>query len=110
MVASFCSRVSWIRFEAAATAGFVRTTSSDHDQFVAFDQALGVYGGISAADTDGQQLSDFLRDGQKARHRFERPALVVRVESGDDDTLAQISQLGAHIHDFIAEKLRFVNS
>jgi hypothetical protein len=99
-----------IGFEATAAASFVGAHRTDDNEFFAFNQALGVNGGVAATHAYGQQLGDFFGDGQKARHGFEGAAAVIGVQSGDDDALAEIGELGANIHNFIAEELRFVNA
>src|SRR5229473_215608 len=99
-----------VRFEAAAAAGFVGAHCTDDDQLFAFDKPLGVNRGVAAADADGEKLGDFFGDGEKARHGFERAAAVVRVQTGDNDALAEIGELGANIHDFIAKELRLVDA
>ena len=99
-----------VGLEAASAAGFVHTSGADDNQLFAFDQALRVNRGISAADANGEKFGDFFGDGQQARHRLERAAAEVGVEAGDDHALAQIRQLGADIHYFFAEELRFVDA
>src|SRR6266436_1671287 len=99
-----------IGLEAAAAAGFVGAHGADNDQLFAFDEALGVNRGVAAADADGQQLGNFFGDGEEARHGFERAAAIVGVQAGDDDAFAEIGELGANIHYFIAEELRFVDA
>src|SRR5712664_1561063 len=66
--------------------------------------------GIAAANADGEQLGDFLGDGEEARHGFERAAAVIGVQAGDDHTFAEIRELGANIHYLIAKELRFVDA
>src|SRR5437879_2313979 len=60
-----------IGLEAAAAAGFIGAHRADDDEFFAFNQALCVNRGITAADADGKQLGDFFGDGEEARHRLE---------------------------------------
>src|SRR5216683_2794596 len=99
-----------IGFEAAAAAGFVHAGGADDDQLFTLEEALGVHRGIAAAHANGEQLSDFFGDGEKAGHRLEGAAAIISVEAGDDDALAEISELGADVHDFVAEELRFVDA
>src|SRR6202790_3091915 len=106
----FFFRERGIGLEAAATARFVHAASADDDQLFAFDHALGVHRGIAAADTNGEQFSDFFGDREQPGHRLERAAAIIGVESGDDDALAEIGELGADVDDFIAEELRFVDA
>src|SRR5262249_20140020 len=40
---------------------------------------------------------------------FERPPAKVGVEAGNYHTLPKIGQLGANVHDFVAQELRLVN-
>src|SRR6266852_2354272 len=106
----FLLREGGIGFKAAAAAGFVRAHCANDDQLFAFDEALSVDRRVAAAHTDGQQLGDFFGDGEETRHRLERAAAVIGVQAGDDDAFAEIGELGANIHDFIAEELRFVDA
>src|ERR1700730_17947223 len=99
-----------IGFEAVAGASFVRAARADHDEFVAFYQALGVHGRVAAANTDGEQFGDFFRDGEKAGHGFEGRTPVIGVQSGDDHTFAEIGKLRADIHNFFPQELRFVDA
>jgi hypothetical protein len=79
-------------FEAAAAAGFVHSGGSDDDEVVRFDQALGVLGGVAAADADGKGLGDGFGETEQLRHGAEGAAEVIRVEAGDDDLLAAVGQ------------------
>src|SRR5258708_37766616 len=106
----FLLRESRIRFEAAVAAGLVGAHRSDDDQLLAFDEALSVNRWVATANADGQQLGDFFRDRQKARHRLERAAAIIRVQPGNDNAFAEIGELGANIHYLIAQELRFVNA
>src|SRR5439155_2349698 len=99
-----------VGFETAAAASFVDAATADNDEFFAFHQALRVNGGIAATDADGEELGDFFGDGEEAGHRFERAAAIIGVEPGDNDTLAEISELTADLDDAFAEKLRFVDA
>src|SRR5258708_31830124 len=74
----FLLRENRIRLEAAAAAGFVGAHRSDDDQLLAFDEAVSVNRWVATANADGQQLGDFFRDRQKARHRLERAAALIR--------------------------------
>src|SRR5258708_40043433 len=106
----FLLRENRIRLEAAAAAGFVGAHRSDDDQLLAFDEALSVNRWVATANADGQQLGDFFRDRQKARHRLGRAAAIIRVQPGNDNAFAEIGELGANIHYLIAQEFRFVNS
>src|SRR5215467_2843421 len=99
-----------IGLKAAAAASFIGAHGTDDNQLVAFDEALGMNGRIAAANTDGEELGDFFGDGEKPRHRFEGAAAIISVETRDDDALAEIGELGANIHDFVAKELGFVNA
>ncbi len=73
------AREGGVWLETTTTAGFVFGTCADHDKFVAFNETLGVDSGISAANTDGQELDDFLGYGEEARHWFERASAIIGV-------------------------------
>jgi hypothetical protein len=108
--ASVTAGLRRVGFEAAAATGFIGAARANYDKFVAFHQALRVNGGITATNADGQQFGDFFGDGEKSRHGFEGAAAIVGVETGDNDTLAEIGELGADVHDFFAKELRFVDA
>src|SRR5690348_14524434 len=57
-----------IGLEAATAARFVHSRGANDDKLFALDEALRVHGGIAAAYADGEQLGDFLGDGQEAGH------------------------------------------
>ena len=99
-----------IGLEAASAARFIGAHGADDDQLVTFDEALGMDSGIATADADGQQLGDFFGDGQQSRHGLEGAATVIGIQPGDDHTLAKIGELGAYVHDFVTEELRFVDA
>src|SRR6267143_521899 len=99
-----------IGFEAAAAAGFVGAHCTDNNQVFAIDEPLGVNRGIAAADADREQFGDFFGDGEEARHGFERAAAIIGIQAGDDDSFAEIRELGANIHYLIAKELRFVDA
>src|SRR6266852_2799212 len=101
---------SGVGLEAAAAAGFVHAGGTDDDQLFAFDKTLRMHRGIAAAHANGQQLDDLFRDGQQARHRLEGTPAVIRVETRDDDTLAEVGKLRAHIDDFVPKELRFIDA
>src|SRR5579864_88298 len=106
----FFARQLGIRLEAAPAARFVHARGAHDDQLFALDQALRVHRGIAAAHANGQQLGDFFGDGQKARHRLEGAAAIIGVQASDDHPLAQIGELAADVHDFVAKELRFVDT
>src|SRR6266852_3945147 len=99
-----------IGLKAAAASGFVGAQCADNNQVFAIDKPLRVNRGIAAADADREQLGDFFGDGEETRHGFERAAAVIGIQAGDDDTFAEIRELGANIHYFIAKELRFVDA
>src|SRR5580658_10586891 len=69
-----------------------------------------MHGRISAANANSQQLGDFFRDGQQARHGLEGASHKIRVEAGDNHSLAEIGHFGANIEQAFAEKLAFVDA
>jgi hypothetical protein len=64
---------------------------------------------IAADDADGESLGDVLGDGQQLRHRLERPAEVILIETGDDHAFAPVSQRVAGGGQVGVEKLPFVD-
>ena len=54
---------------------------------------------IAAAHANGEQLRDFFGNGEQTGHRLEGPAHEVRVESRDDDALAEVGEFGAGLDD-----------
>src|SRR5277367_403307 len=99
-----------MRLEASAAARFIHIARANDDQLFGRHQALRVHGRIGAAHTDRQQLHDFFRHGEQARHRFERAAHEIRVQAGDDHALAHVCQFHAAFHHRFAQELRFVNA
>ena len=106
----FLLREGGIGLEATAAARFICARRADDDQLFAFDQTLGVNCGIATAHADGQQLGDFFGDGQEPRHGFKGTAAVIRVQTGDNDAFAEISELGANIYNLVAKELSLVDA
>src|SRR5208282_5550765 len=74
------------------------------------DDALRVYGRISAAHADGEKLGDFLGDRKQPRHRLEGTPHKIGVESGNNHALAEFGESRAIPDDAFAEELSLVNA
>ena len=76
-----------------AAARFVDAGRADQHAVAAGDEPLRVIRGIAADDADGERLGDVFGNRQKLRHRLERPAEVVLVQTGHDHAFAAVRQL-----------------
>ena len=97
------------RYEAAAASCFVYILCADNDALVRVGCPLGPVGGISAYDANRKRFGYVLGNGKKLRHRLERLAPVVLVESGDNHALPRVSKLLAHIDNVWSEELPFID-
>jgi hypothetical protein len=59
---------------------------------------------------NGEQLGDFFGDGKQAWHRLEGAPEVIRVQAGDDHSLACVSHAHANIDQALPKELPFINS
>src|SRR5271156_4357956 len=66
--------------------------------------------GVAAAHANRQQLHNFFRHRQQARHRFERPAHEVSVQASDYHALPHVREFHAALDHRFAQELRFVNA
>src|SRR5438093_7028613 len=80
-------------FKTAAAARLINVAGADYNTFAAIDQALGVVGGIAAADTDSQSFGDVLRDTEQLRHGFEGSSRIILIETRNDHALAHVRKL-----------------
>src|SRR4029453_12495129 len=81
-----------IRIEAHAATSFVGALRPQEDPVAARNEALRVVRWIAAHHTNRQRLGDVFRDGEQLRHRLERFAEVILVESGNNHALSAIGQ------------------
>src|SRR5580704_1736382 len=58
-----------IGFETAAATRYICAAGADDDQFVTFNQALGVHGRIATSNANCQQLGNLFGDCQQPGHR-----------------------------------------
>ncbi len=65
---------------------------------------------ITALHADGQRLGDLVGHREQLRHGMERASQVIRVESGDQDALADIGQAHDGVDQAFAQELRFVDA
>ena len=83
---------------------------AEHDLTIALDDAVADVGQCPATDADGVHLGHLVSDGTKLRHRPERLALEIQVQSRHNDSDAAAGQVVADIHYLLVEELRFVYS
>src|SRR4029453_5667235 len=98
---------AWI--ETVPAARFVGAGRADEDALLRGDEPLGMVGRTAADHADRQRLRDVLGRRQQLRHRLERLAEVILIESGHDDALPLSRQLGAHGWQLGIEELPFVD-
>ena len=99
-----------VRIEAGATARLVRALRAEQHAIAARHETLRVVGRIAAHHADRQRLGDVLRDREQLRHRLERLAEIVLVESGHDDAFAAVRQLVDDGRQVLIEELSFVDA
>src|ERR1051326_2162290 len=90
--------------------GFVGARGTDEDAFAAGDEALRVVGGSAADHADRERLGDVLGDREQLRHRLERLAEIILVQTGDDDALALIREHRGDGGQLGIEELPFVDA
>ena len=64
---------------------------------------------IAATRADGMLLADILRHSHQLRHRAERNAFVIHIQTADYHPNTCISQLVAHVNNTLVEKLDFID-
>ena len=74
--------------KALTTAGFIFIARTDLDTGIGLDRSLRVIGRPSTFYADRVGFCDKFRDRQELRHRLERLARVILIQTGDDHTLA----------------------
>ena len=82
-----------VRLEVGAATCLIQSCGSDDDEFLALAEALGVDGGGTAGHTDGRQFRDLIGKRHQVRYRTEGLIRKGGVESGKDDTLAEVNEL-----------------
>ena len=102
--------VGEVRVEAMAAARFVQPRCADEHAIRARNQALGVVRRIAADDADREGLGDVLGDREQLRHRLERTAQVVLIQSGHDHALAAIRERVARGRQIGVEELTLVDA
>jgi hypothetical protein len=68
-----------------------------------------VVGRVAADDADREGLRDVFGNGQQLRHRLERAAQIILIQTGHDDALAVVRQGIAGGRQVLVEELPFVD-
>jgi len=90
-------------------ARFVHPGGADQHAVAAGDQPLRVVRRIAADDADGQRLGDVFGNREELRHRLERTAQVVLIQTRDDHTFPAVRERVARGRQVRVEELPFVN-
>src|SRR5215216_7705288 len=80
-----CGGTLQMRVEARAAACLVGPLRAEQHTVAAWDEALCVVRRIAADHADSQGLGDVFRDREQLRHRLERLAEIILIQSGNDD-------------------------
>ena len=89
---------------------FIHVFGAHDNAFVRLRGALCAVGRIPANDTDCKGLRDVLGDCEKLRHRLERLAPIVLVESGNDHAFSSVCKLLADVHNVWSKELSFIDT
>ena len=95
---------------AVAAEGLVLVSLAQKDALVVLYGAVAEVCQVAAAYADGMYLGDVVGNGTECWHGAEGNALVVHVESCDDDAHTSVCQLVADVDESFIEELRFVNA
>ncbi len=98
------------RFEAVATAGFVRFACSQQDAIGRMHNPLRMVGGCAAHDANRVEFGHVLGDGHQLGDRLERRAAEILIEAGHDHPMSCFGQCIADSYEFEAEKLCLVDA
>ena len=93
---------------AVAAEGLVDILFAEDDEFLGLAEAVGMIGECAAADADGMDLLDILRNGEEAGDRTEGLAEIVGVEAGADDADAAVGEGLGHLDEALIEELGLV--
>jgi len=91
-----------------AAAGLVALFFSEQDLGVIGNFAIGIHGWASTANTNGVYLCHMLCNGHQSRHRAERLAGKIHVQSGNNNTDPFIRQGIADFRQIVIEELRLI--
>ena len=83
---------------------------SEQYQLFAFCKTMRMVGRATAFYADGVYLLDVFRDGHKCRHRTERLAEEVCIETCNDDSDAPVCQCLYYFNDGVIEELCFIDA
>jgi hypothetical protein len=96
--------------EVRAAAGFVEAGGSYDDELLALAEALGVDGGGAAGHADGGEFTDFVGESHEDGDGAEGFVCEGGVETGQDDSLAEVNELHGQAGDAGVEELGFVEA
>ena len=95
---------------ALATEGFVTVRFAQEDAFFRGHQTMADVCQVSALHAYGMGLVYIIGNRHECRHRTERYAFEVHIQTGTYDTYTAVCQLLAYIHNAHVEELRLVNT
>jgi hypothetical protein len=96
--------------KAAAAPGFVHSTRSHGNALARFEYALGIVGGLAAADANGVGFRDVFGNGKELRHGLKRPAGVILVQSRDNNPDSAARKFICNRHQLVVKELPLVDS